>query len=463
MKKNILVNIILICAALPMLIGLTSCKRSNVTDPDSQKPSGFRITLKGLASPSTLYVPNTTSVVKSVITATLKDNTGKALPNKKILFSEGYYGYLKKNSTDTEDGYLISAEAVTNASGVATIYYEIPSGALVKNSGTAYIVARLIDDNDRTDNPSGEVYDTISVIVIPGFESGYELSGKVLSKDNKGIEGVVIQLKGGTGKISGSLITNSDGSYGFYVSKGWFGSITPDTNIYKLLPASYTFEETAPVMADYTNLNFYTSTEDELAVDNDTFTVKGMGETVSVNVYNAKSSTTIPFLVIPQVNWLESTPLEGETNTTIKITANPNTTSSTRTGTVLLQAAQSGILGSPVTLTFTQASGPNMIASPSTLTFAAGSAGESKSAIIKNTKTSDILYWKVDTTNSSNTTWITYGPGSGNTNSTITVTIQVDNTTGIERTGYIFIQAYDSNDNKLEGLYAILNIIQQAS
>ncbi|MGE5341517.1 MAG: BACON domain-containing protein [Candidatus Omnitrophota bacterium] len=97
---------------------------------------------------------------------------------------------------------------------------------------------------------------------------------------------------------------------------------------------------------------------------------------------------------------------------------------------------------------------------PDSVLFEADSAGQTAEILVNNPKTNDILYWKL-TSGSSNTTWLTFGPADGNTGSTFVVTIQANNPTSIDRVGYIIVQAYDVNDNKLTGVTATLTIIQK--
>lgn len=453
MRKNTCIYILIITVAIVGILGLTGCKRSGVDDQGTIGPAGFRILMSGNANPSSLHVPESGLSISSLITVTALDNSGRPIAGRNIIFQEGVYGYF--------ENFKLSDVKTTNSSGVVQIYYYIPAAFPITHNATAVITASLVEDGSTNGQYSGASAN-IPVIIVPYTQAGYFLGGKINSSSYTGIEGVVVSLEGASGYISGVTVSKSDGSYGFSVPYGWVGTISPDSTSNEYLPKEYAFTSSGPVKTDYTSLDFIATTLLTLAVDTNAINATGLGYKATVNVYNSSSSDAIDFVVIPLDDWLTTSLTSGATNGSFDITVAPNTTGASRTGTVRVTATTSGAIGSPQDIVVTQEKTSATIAvSPSTLTFTADSKGESKSVIVLNPTSSDILYWNLDLTNSSNTTWLTYSPGSGNTNSTFTVTMQANNDTGITRTGYIVVQAYDINDKKLEGITTTLTIVQQ--
>jgi len=87
------------------------------------------------------------------------------------------------------------------------------------------------------------------------------------------------------------------------------------------------------------------------------------------------------------------------------------------------------------------ASIPTLVTDPSVINAPASSAGNTYSVRVMNPTTDDVLLWSL----SSETTWISYSPKGGTVNSTFILTIQTNNTTGVQKTGYVTVTAVDSS------------------
>jgi len=104
---------------------------------------------------------------------------------------------------------------------------------------------------------------------------------------------------------------------------------------------------------------------------------------------------------------------------------------------------------------------PSLVTDPAVVNAPAASAGNTYTIKVINPTTDDVLLWEL----SSETTWISYAPKGGNTLSTFILTIQTNNTTGVQKIGYVNVIAVDALDNPItdaNGYYitASLTIIQ---
>jgi hypothetical protein len=345
MKKTIFTLVLIVLMALSVT---TSCKRSSVPDPDSHKPSTFRVNLTGTANPSTLHVPFGNPPVYTDIIVEAQRNDGTLMSNFKIVFEQEGYGYF--------EGFRVSDARYTNGQGKAQIRYWVPSGSAVRTDTITNIRATLVDDG-RFDNPIAAVFDLIPIQIIPYQPQLVCLHGKVLNIENAGVPNIIIELSNN----GGVTLTRPSGSFSICVPPGWAGSLTPTTSLgYSFNPGNYVFEN--PLTTDVYNLNFYAQggpiTTISITPTDISFDIAG--GTSGVTVYNSGSTTPIPYTISTAESWLTvdgSGARAGTTDTTHTITATVNP-GAARTGQVTIFADDPTTNGSPLVLTVNQA-GPS--------------------------------------------------------------------------------------------------------
>jgi len=344
-------TILLILAVMIGLLFVGSCKRSAINDPDMNRPSGIRISLKGTANPSTLYVPVGEPSVFSLIEVTAINNDGSPARNKEIIFQCGAYGYF--------EGYTLSTSRWTNDIGKAQIYYYIAAGTDVRLDTQIYLKATLADSYRPIDN-STEIYDWIPINVIP-YQQNYSIaiSGKISNATSKlGVEGVIVELS--TGQVT---LTRASGNYSFVVGYGWFGTITPQRESSTFVPDSLTYEE--PVNYDLTGQNFYELSVLTLTSDVSTLSFSVGGGSASAYIYvRPDISTAASIIANSSVGWAQvsasstgpwTNSITGTTPTFIYINVDPNTTGVKRSaGITVISTNPSNMAGSPLTITISQ-------------------------------------------------------------------------------------------------------------
>ncbi len=145
MKKTILI-IVLIGVALTM-----SCKRDDVLAPQLFGPSTYDIVLEGIASPSSLYIPETRSSQTSMVTVKVVRYDGKPLAGKEVIFQQvrklsGVPDYI---SWGYFDDINFSMKKTTDANGSVSVRYSIPGAYpnIPDANMTIYIFATLVDDS----------------------------------------------------------------------------------------------------------------------------------------------------------------------------------------------------------------------------------------------------------------------------------------------------------------------------
>lgn len=420
MRKNLLLYILVI-ATIAGIISTTSCKRSKVEDPDVIGPAGFRISLSGTASPSTMYVPADQTSDPSVVTVTALHNDGTPAAGYKVVFEEGAYGYF--------EGYKVSDFRITNGSGVAQINYYIPAGSPVKATIMTNINVTLMDDG-RLDNTISAVYDVIPVKLIPYLQQGIELSGYIRTPAGNGVSDIPVVFEGDGSSSSGLVVTDSGGRYRYFVAPGWYGSITPNSQGYNFVPANYTFEETAPLYNDRSDLNFVASFEsgNTLATDVTSWTVLAEGGTQEVNVTNSTGDATINYTVTPDSEWIHVNPSSGDTPGRFTITVDENTLGEDRSGTVVVNATN--VEGSNVTINIDQkgkdVSDQSILAADrEEINFVASSGDPSDltaTVNVYNAGTSESIEYIITKT----ADWVNISATSGNTNDSFNITVETN-------------------------------------
>lgn len=414
------------------LLSVTSCKRNKVADPDVQGPAGFRVILSGTANPSTLYVPRTEPAVYSLITVTALNNDGTPAANKDVIFQESGYGYF--------ENYEISAVRRTDAAGVVNMTYFIPPGANIKAEVVSRVYVTLVDDG-RLDSGSGQIFDTIPILVVPYMTEGVVLHGHVLTPAGNGIGEITVELLGEDDNMSGVSVTRPSGSYEFYVPGGWYGSIQTAHDAYSFTPEAYTFTSTNPVYNDRDGLDFVGvfSGGNALLADIETWAVGSDGGSINVNVVNGTGDSTISYIVVPNNEWLSVSTSSGSTPGSFLLKAEPNTTGANRDGSVLISA--SSTVSDSITITVNQAS--TDVSIDSTIAVEPNFFDVTKYGILS---TYNASYFTVFNSGSSeqitytinvSDDWLMPQQTQGTTQSTMTLNVHPN--ISIARTGYVYI------------------------
>jgi len=345
MRKNIL-SILILSFLLGGLLITTSCKRTKESDPDMIPNAGFRISISGTANPSTLYVPVSQPYVSSQISVKALNNDGSPATNYNVIFQVGQYGYL--------DGYKLSDVRTTDSNGSVNHLFFLPAGANIKGEIMTQLYVTLADDGRLDNQTLSEIYDVIPIRIVPAIQQGVLIHGDVLTPNGSGVEGVAIQLDGDGSYSDGVTVTRASGSYDFYVSGGWYGTITPNAAGYTFIPDSYTFDQTNPIVNDRQNLDFVAIFEsgDTLAADVTQWIVPVEGGTQEVNVYNGTGDAAIDYIVLPDSSWIHVSPNNGVTPGNFTITVDENTTGEDRSGTITINATNTQ--ASSVTISISQ-------------------------------------------------------------------------------------------------------------
>lgn len=347
MRRNVLLIILSICVTGILTLSTSSCKRSKVEEQDVIPNAGFRIALSGTANPSTLYVPETQPPVFSEIVVRALNSDGTPAANFDVIFQEGAYGYF--------DNFKNSVVKTTDASGSARSTYFLPPGVNIKASVMTNVTVTLVD-NGRLDSSLSAVEDMIPLRLIPYVMQGIIIHGRVLTPAGNGVEGITVTLDGEIGLADAVTVTRPSGSYEFFVSGGWYGTIVPQAEGYTFIPVSYIFEETSPIVSDMMNLDFVAifGGGNTLATDISQWIVPIEGGTQVVNVYNGTGDATIGYIVLPDSSWIHVSPNSGSTPGSFTITIDENTTGEDRNGNITINATDTS--ASSVTISISQLS-----------------------------------------------------------------------------------------------------------
>lgn len=149
MKKTLFLIVI-----ISLILAVSSCKRTDVTDPSWDGPAGFNILLEGSINPALLLIDG--RIHTSTIYARVTDSKGNPLANETIFIeqlADAYsqtqvnWGYFQNNQKTTQ--------AVTNANGEIyvtfywpTLYYseEMWIHALMVTGNRAYKYNNIPED-----------------------------------------------------------------------------------------------------------------------------------------------------------------------------------------------------------------------------------------------------------------------------------------------------------------------------
>lgn len=345
MKKTILLYFIFFILVIG-IISNTSCKRRSQQDPAMGGPAGFRIILSGTANPSTLYVPTSEPAVSSLITVTALNNDGTAAIGRNIVFQADIYGYF--------DNFQITDVRTTDSNGVVRINYFIPPATCIRGTAYTEIKATLVDDG-RLDTLHAEIIDVIPIKIIHHSDlATIIIHGNVWTSSGEGLGEIAIALESTNGMESGVTVTRPSGSYEFYVTMGWSGTVTPESENFTFTPTDYTFSN---LYSDRNGVDFVASFtgSDALTVDITEWNAPIDGGTQMVNVYNLSGGFSIYYMLLPSHNWIHVSPTSGNTPGSFVITVDPNTTGEDRSGNVTVIATNPQG-GGEVTITINQPS-----------------------------------------------------------------------------------------------------------
>jgi hypothetical protein len=231
---------------------------------------------------------------------------------------------------------------------------------------------------------------------------------------------------------SAVTVTRPSGSYEFYVTRGWSGTVTPESDNFDFTPIEYTF---AGLIQDEHDVNFiavFTGT-DALAVDITEWNVPSDGGTQVVNVYNLSGTFTISYMMIPDHNWIHVSPTTGSTPGSFVITVDENTTGEDRSGAVTVVALDpqgSGEATININQEGDEVSGDATLAvDRSTLNVPAASTTETIN--VYNSTSTDTINFIV----TPNDSWLSVNTTSGSTPTTLDITAEAN--IGVARTGTI--------------------------
>lgn len=228
--------IILILMISIGIFAITSCKRSEVNDPDMTGPAGFRIILSGTANPSTLYTTDNGSLLTSAIIVRALNNDGSPAVDKNVIFEQ----YVDSNIYGYFDNKYNVAVGITDGQGYVQKTFKIPYSNYIQGNSTITIKVTL-SDSGRLDNSLSEVYDLIPLQLISRGgvappEGDIQIGGEVLTTGGSGLAGVAI---GFTQGISGTAVSRDSGSWGTLAPYGWTGYVIPTKSGYHFNPQSY--------------------------------------------------------------------------------------------------------------------------------------------------------------------------------------------------------------------------------
>jgi len=451
-KKNIIVWFLGTVLIVGGLFTLPSCKREKIEDPNMHPPSGFRYQLSGTANPSSLIVPLILPETQALITVKLNDQNGQPMANKWIIFHEPtHYGYF--------EGFKLMDTKLTNASGIAQILFYLPPAADVKYPTNAYVVARFTEEGGSTDSSFREVTEEISIKIVPVDIQGILMRGYILDNFGSGVAGIPVELGGALGQLSAMTVTQGNGKFSFLVPDGWYGRVTPQSEVITFYPEYYEFAETNPVRTNQLYLDFTAdfSGSNMLACDVATWDIPATGGSQVVNVYCTVTTFALDYIVVPQNNWLHATPIRGRTPDSFTLIADPNDTNAKRTGEVIVTAANGS--NNSVTIEVNQAG--NDVSAYAVLevdrpniTFTG--CGSTINVNAYNSGTSEVIKYIITT---EQTDWITLSKTIGATPDAFTITAS-ENTDTSPRTGIVALTATSTG---LINPVKEISIIQEAA
>lgn len=284
MKKTLFLLVI-----LSMVLFVSSCKRSEVDDPEWNDPAGFSMLVEGSANPAVLLIDG--KIHKSTIYVRAVDSKGNPLAGKSIYLEQcdgaSYqpveWGYFENNSP--------SIMKVTNANGEMSAFYYWPTEWL---SSSMYIHALMVIDGHSYSDSIPQDFISLTLIRSDNHENNGPVVNIIDPANNTQVEGNV--------NISALVVDAADGiqRVEFYIDGQIIGGKvgTIDSEQY-----SFNWDST-----QYSNSRH---TIKVVAIDN---AGKSGEDSVSVSVNNATTDSPPVIDLIypvddPSVNTVDETPI----------------------------------------------------------------------------------------------------------------------------------------------------------
>jgi hypothetical protein len=129
-----------------------SCKHNDAADPQLFGPSTYEVLIEGIASPSSLFIPETRTPQMSLISVKVASYDGKPVAGKDVIFeqvlklSDGSLSYI---SWGYFDDINFTMKKTTDGNGIVSVKYSIPGKypSYPGSNTTIYIFATLVDDS----------------------------------------------------------------------------------------------------------------------------------------------------------------------------------------------------------------------------------------------------------------------------------------------------------------------------
>ena len=149
-------KILFILVIIGLVLTLSSCKRTELTDPSWDGPAGFYILLEGSANPALLFIngiPN-----PSTIRVRATNSDGTPLANQLVFFQQLNDMYGKVSWGQFENG-AATITKVTNANGEASVIFFSP----VSFYSHSMFIHALLQVNGHVYSTEGIPQDFISI------------------------------------------------------------------------------------------------------------------------------------------------------------------------------------------------------------------------------------------------------------------------------------------------------------
>jgi hypothetical protein len=368
--------------------------------------------------------------------------------------------------TVTLDGDVGLADGVTVTRPNGKYEFFVAAGwyGTITPTSTAYTFIPPSYTFDASTPIVGDIYNLDFVAI---FTSGDTLAADITTWDEVPIEGgtQVVNVYNGTGDASIGYFVIPDSNW-IHVSPnsgstpGSF-TITVDENTTGAersgtITINATDSASLSVTITINQLGGEVPSNARLAVDLQTLNLPWETTAVTINVYNSTTSDSISYIVtsIPENDWITTSKTSGATNDTLTITV-LNNMEGARTGQVILTPTSIGV-SNTVTITVNQEAGPSLALD--IVTKSVGVGGETFSVTVTNPTNNEAAAFTV----TSNETWLSFTPASGNTPTGVSITVNA-NGTGQVRTGVITFNGAIPNVPAAQQPIVTLTITQQGS
>lgn len=368
--------------------------------------------------------------------------------------------------TITLDGDIGLADAVTVTRPSGSYEFFVAAGwyGTITPSSEGY---SFIPPSYFFDASAPVISDIYDLDFIAIFAGGQTLAVDVTRWDNIPIVGgtQVVNVYNGSGDAPISYIIIPDSNW-IHVSPnsgttpGSF-TITVDENTTGAarsgnVTITATDTSTSSVTISINQLGGQVPSDARLAVNLETLNLPWETSAVTINVFNSTTSDSINYIVTsnPVNDWIALSTTSGSTPSTLTITVLDNL-GEARTGQVILTPTSIGV-SNTVTITVNQEAGPSLALNIYTKNVAVG--GETFSVSVTNPTNSEAVNFTV----TSNDTWLSFTPTSGNTRAGISITVNA-NGTGQVRTGVVTFNGAIPNVTPAEQPTVTLTITQQGS